>query len=231
MLYDQNFLNVKKNGGGVGIGMGKITTTQALTTWSVQSNGRHRHIKSVSRECKHTRAGKCEERDDLPGTGGRRDAHLCSLLCVCVGVCVCARARVQSLSPVRLLRPHGLQLCTASSVQGFSRQDVLQGRIKRLRGEPEAHEEWVPGLLVLLTKNLSRDEKQKEIFKKSRSRCSRRRGDKTVRFCKQQRKCGERDLLHASWKQMMLTPHMAATSTTASMRLCRAVTWRVKQRA
>ena len=92
MLYDQNFLNVKKNGGGVGIGMGNITTTQALTTWSVQSNGRHRHIKSVSRECKHTRAGKCEERDDLPGTGGRRDAHLCSLLCVCVGVCVCTRA-------------------------------------------------------------------------------------------------------------------------------------------
>ena len=46
MLHDQNVLNVKKNGGGVGIGMGKITTTQALTTWSLQSNGRRRHIKS-----------------------------------------------------------------------------------------------------------------------------------------------------------------------------------------
>lgn len=31
--------------------------------------------------------------------------------------------------------------------------------------------------------------------------------------------------LHASWKQTMLTPHMAATSTISSIRLCRAATW------
>lgn len=35
----------------------------------------------------------------------------------------------------------------------------------------------------------------------------------------------QRDLLHASWKQTMLTPHMAATSTMDSMRLWRAETW------
>lgn len=29
----------------------------------------------------------------------------------------------------------------------------------------------------------------------------------------------QRDLLHASWKQMMLTPHMAATSAMAAIRL------------
>ena len=74
----------------------------------------------------------------------------------CASVCFCSVA--QSCPTPRDPMDWSLP---GSSVQGFSRQDALGERIKRLRGETEVHEkeEGVLGLLVLLTKNISRDEK------------------------------------------------------------------------
>lgn len=75
-ILQLKFFNVKKIE--VGIGVGKINTTEALITWSLQSNGRGRQIKSITQE--YTCNEKCEERDELLSTGGRWDTLLCSFL-------------------------------------------------------------------------------------------------------------------------------------------------------